>query len=226
MVAFVPISPTAARRLLQGVSAEDEGVLLSDFVEAGVIRAYARVLETCFADGASKEVRDAQIPRDLWKRIVAEGRVEQLLATSSVKLDDDGRVGGLPAVSITGVRFNEGNVRDVAMQHGDAFPETPIVMLAAQPVSVAPVADEALIQSAPEQQTPHPAEPIAAIRRPQRTGLPDDAVMVSIKEAMDILDVSRGTIGNLVKRGVLEDRKVGARTLIVAESIRSILKGE
>lgn len=219
MVAFVPISPAAARQLLTGITASQDE-LLSDFVGAGLIKAYARVVETLSANGGRSEVRDAQLKRDMWKRVVAEGKLERLLATSSVTLEGDALVGGRPSVIITGVRFNEANVRDVAAQHCDApsvvkRPEAP-----KKPKAVMPAATPTSPDAPPFIEIPDVAN---CADRKIRAGLPNDAVTVSIKDAMDILDVSRGTIGNLIKRDVLEARKVGSRTLIVADSIRAIL---
>lgn len=236
MVAFIPISPAAARHILHGVSNADEGTILSDFVEAGLIRAYARVVETLTADGGRSEIRDGQIPRALWKRIVAEGKVDQTLATGSVKLGGDGLVGGRPAVMITGVRFNEGNVRDVALQHGPT-PPAPVAAIAmpkAQPaqktlaVAPLPLID---IMDAPRTPTSSandvvivaaPPAPVAAAPR-KRVTLPEGDVMVSIADTMDILGVSRGTVGNLIKRGDLIAKKLGTRTMIFARSIRTLL---
>lgn len=122
MTAFVPISSAGARQILKGISEIDEGQFLSAFVEAGPVRAYAAVIETLSAEGGRTEVRDGRIPPMLWRRIVAEGKLQQVLASGSVRLDGDGLVGGRPAVMITGVRFNEANVRHVANQHGPTPP--------------------------------------------------------------------------------------------------------
>lgn len=237
MVAFIPISPAAARHILHGVSHEDEGTILSDFVEAGIVKAYARVVETLTADGGRTEVRDAQIPRPLWKRIVAEDKVGHALATGSVKLQGDGLVGGRPAVMITGVRFNEANVRDVATQHG---PTPPVAAPAMAPPKAKPVPKTTgslplidMINASPAASAKSQANvvpvvgasaPIAAAPR-MRATLPEGDVMVSIADTMDILGVSRGTVGNLVKREDLMAKKIGTRTMIFAKSIRELLKG-
>ena len=219
VVAFVPISPAAARELLNGVTA-NQNELLSDFVGAGLIKAYARVVETLSANGGRAEVRDAQLKRDMWKRVVAEGKLERLLATSSVTLEGDAFVGGRPSVIITGVRFNEANVRDVAAQHCGAPSAVKTPEAHEKPKAVIPAATPTAPNPPSRIEIPDAA---SCANRKVRAGLPNDAVTVSIKDAMDILDVSRGTIGNLIKRGTLESRKVGARTLIVADSIRAIL---
>ncbi|SFO02179.1 helix-turn-helix domain-containing protein [Sphingomonas sp. OK281] len=239
MVAFIPISPAAARHILHGISEADVGTILSDFVEAGLIRAYARVVETLTADGGRTEVRDAQIPRPLWKRIVAEEKVEHVLATGSVKLSGDGLVGGRPAVMITGVRFNEANLRDVASQHS---PTLPIAAPATAPQKAKPapkvspkvaanlplieIMDTLPTPTATPAATVKPAAivpaPVAATPRTRAT-LPEGDVMVSIADTMDILGVSRGTVGNLVKRGDLISKKLGTRTMIYAKSIRALL---
>lgn len=235
MVAFIPISPAAARHLLHGIGQEDEGTILSDFVEAGIIKAYARVVETLTADGGRTEVRDAQIPRPLWKRIVAEDKVGHALATGTVKLQGDGLVGGRPAVMITGVRFNEANVRDVATQHGStppiaaptmAPPKTKPVPKTAGLLPLIDMINASPSASAKSQATVEPvvgaSAPIATAPRIRAT-LPEGDVMVSIADTGDILGVSRGTVGNMVKRGDLISKKLGARTMIYAKSIRTLL---
>jgi len=235
VVAFIPISPAAARHLLHGIGQEDEGTILSDFVEAGIVKAYARVVETLTADGGRTEVRDAQIPRPLWKRIVAEDKVGNALATGSVKLQGDGLVGGRPAVMITGVRFNEANVRDVATQHGPtppiavptmALPKTKPVPKTAGPLPLIDIINASPAASAKAQATVESvvgaSAPIAAAPRIRAT-LPEGDVMVSIADTGDILGVSRGTVGNLVKRGDLISKKLGSRTMIYARSIRTLL---
>jgi excisionase family DNA binding protein len=43
---------------------------------------------------------------------------------------------------------------------------------------------------------------------------------------MDILGISRGTVGNMIRRGDLESKKIGARTLIPAASIRAVMSAD
>ncbi len=239
MVAFIPISPAAARHILHGISEADVGTILSDFVEAGLIRAYARVVETLTADGGRTEVRDAQIPRPLWKRIVAEDKVGHVFATGSVKLSGDGLVGGRPAVMITGVRFNEANLRDVASQHSPTLPITApatapqktkpapkVLPKVAEPLPLIEIMDtlptSAATPAAAVKRAAIAPAPVAATARARAT-LPEGDVMISIADTMDILGVSRGTVGNMVKRGDLVSKNLGTRTLIYAKSVRTFL---
>ena len=64
--------------------------------------------------------------------------------------------------------------------------------------------------------------PVAATPR-MRATLPEGDVMISIADTMDILGVSRGTVGNMVKRGDLISKNLGTRTLIYAKSVRTFL---
>lgn len=229
MVAFVPISPAAARQLLHGVSDADAGEFLSAFVEAGRIKAYADVVETLPAVGDPK--LGGRIPTALWRRIVAEGKLVQALTLASVKLDGDGLVGGKPAVMITGIRFNADDVKRVATQHGPTPPEPTVPAIVVTPIvsakrSAKPVAPppskppliEIMETAAPPVLKPAKAPAPAKVRH----GLPADAVTVTIKEACDILGVGRTKLNELMKTD-LEVKRIGRSVKIKAESIRAFL---
>lgn len=228
MVAFVPISPSAARQLLQGICEADTGQFLSAFVEAGRIRAYADVVETLPAGG--DPTLGGRIPTALWRRIVAEGKLVQALTLASVKLDGNGLVGSLPAVMITGIRFNADNVKRVAAEHG---PTPPIVP--SPPVTSAPAAiTKKVAKPAPalagtpplieimETMTPILKPAKAAMPVKVRRGLPADAVTVTIKEACEILDVGRTKLNELMKTD-LEVKRIGRSVKIKADSIRAFM---
>lgn len=231
MTAFVPISPTGARQILKGISQVDEGVFLSNFVEAGPVRAYAAVIETLSAEGGRTEVRDGRIPPMLWRRIVAEGKLQQVLSSGSVRLEGDGLVGGRPAVMITGVRFNEANVRHIAHQHA-AFPPPitafPIANPAVKPAKVVAPRSE---QVPAERDAPpliivaEHAPPLSpAAKTPTaRRGLAPDDVTVSIAEACEILGIGRTKLNELIKTD-LEIKRMGRRVQILAQSIRDYLE--
>ena len=238
MTAFVPISSAGARQILKGISEVDEGLFLSAFVEAGPVRAYAAVIETLSAGGGRTEVRDGRIPPMLWRRIVAEGKLQQVLASGSVRLDGDGLVGGRPAVMITGVRFNEANVRHVANQHGPtpppvaAFPVAasakPSVKAAAPKPTPSPIVADApplitmLVPAAPAP-TEAKRGPVRSDKKENiRRGLPDDAITVSIAEACEILGVGRTKLNELMKSD-LQIKRIGRSVKIIAQSIRDYL---
>lgn len=229
MVAFVPISPAAARQLLLGVTEADAGDFLSAFVEAGRIRAYADVVETLPAAG--NPTLGGRIPTALWRRIVAEGRLAQALTLGSVKLDGDGLVGRLPAVMITGIRFNADNVKRIAAEHGPVPAVAPSVLVTPVPAAITkkvtkPASPKAgtpplieIIETVP------PALKPAKVAMPPkvRRGLPADAVTVSIAEACEILDVGRTKLNQLIKTD-LEVKRIGRSVKIHADSIRDYLK--
>ena len=48
--------------------------------------------------------------------------------------------------------------------------------------------------------------------------------LVRIKEAQDLLGVSRSYVYRLMHKGILESRKIGNARRIVAESLRNILE--
>jgi excisionase family DNA binding protein len=228
VVAFVPISPAAARQLLDGIGEVDSGVLLGDFVEHGLIKAYARVVETLSTGGGRQEVRDARIPTTIWKRIVAEDKLPDVWATSSVRLEGDGLVGGRPALNVIGIRFEERAIKDAAIKHAaDPVPassRSPKVKATRQKAPVA--ADEPVeVASAPVAGTDAPP---LIIRAPSDAvevdrGLAADVLSVSVPRAMAIIDVSRTTIYKLLDEGKLNMTKVGGRTLVDADSIRGVL---
>ncbi len=211
MSAFQPISPRAALELLE---AADVGLdcarLLVDLAEAGLVKGYARLVETAVPGQATSEIRDSRIARTIWKRIVAEDKVADLYAAGSVRLGADGGPAG--SVSVLGIRFEEKSVRTAAVQHGAERPP-----LSPHPKSPAPVQTRSAspVAAAPEV----PAQDLAA---PRRTLAPD-AVGASVTDAAAVLGLSRGTIYKLIDAGTLESKKVGARRLVSADSIRALL---
>ena len=239
MVAFNPISPSAARQILTGISEADAGEFLSAFVEAGRVRAYAEVIETLPLDGGRSQTIDARIPALLWRRLVAEGHLPTALMMASVKLKGDGLVGGAPAVNITGIRFNPDNVHKVAAQHGPTppGPSAPGSMPPVSPVAPTPAgpgsarttakAKAAQPAEAPLIKMMEEAPPAAKAAKPAtptkvRRGLPDDAVTVTIAEACEILGVSRTKLNELMKTD-LEVKRIGRSVKIKAPSIRAFM---
>ncbi|MBT2185539.1 helix-turn-helix domain-containing protein [Sphingobium nicotianae] len=206
--AFKPIPPHAALKLLEdadvGVDAEQ---LLTDLAAAGLIKGYARVIAENEAT-----VRDSRIPRHIWEQIVTEDKVSDVFAGGSVRLGQGGKG---PARSIIGIRFDERSVHTAAECHGLVLPAKTTIP------EVKPNAGSSDLPKRDSQPVIKPVELEKAA--PRRMGLAPDVLTVSIKEAMAILGVSRGTINNLINREKLEISKVGGRVLIAAESIRVLL---
>jgi hypothetical protein len=190
--------------------------VLADFAVAGLVKAYARIIETDEADGRRTEVRDSRIPRDLWRRICGEGKVDDIWAIGSVRLPGSDLRDGLPAVSLIGIRFDDKSLQNVIAQHsGD-------VGSAAPPDQPELRTVHAMLSSPPPDEQPK-LEPVKTTTKPVRVGIPEGAITVTVKEAMAATGLGRTTIDKLMGNGTLVRVKVGARTLITAESIRALI---
>lgn len=207
--AFQPISPRAALQLLE---AADIGVdcsrLLADLAEAGLVKGYARLVEVVEPGKPAAEVRDGRIDRAIWKRIVAEDRVADVFGVGSVRLGED----ATGRASVLGIRFDEKSVIAAAAEHGREKSAPP-------PQAKAP---KAVVDQVAVAAKPAPTPPPVHVEQARRL-LPPDAVAASIDEAAAVLGLSRGTVYKLMDAGTLESKKVGARRLVSADSIRALL---
>lgn len=59
-----------------------------------------------------------------------------------------------------------------------------------------------------------------------KTTQPLPKLAYSIKEAVEVSSISRGTIYNHIAAGRLPTRKIGGRTLIPADALRAFILGE
>ncbi len=223
---FNPIAPRKAAELVDMADLGDASAVLADFAVAGLIKAYARIIETVDAGGAHAEVRDSRIPRDLWRRICDEGKVADIWATGSVRLPGSDLRGGTPSVSVIGIRFDDKSLQTVISQHSgpitamardvddaDAADAAPATPAAAQ---VEPVSKAVAV-------VPSSAAPAAVPTKRVRQGLPEGAVTVTVAQAEAAIALGRTTIDKLMKNGTLVRVKVGSRTLITVDSIRALL---
>lgn len=221
MTAFNPISPAAAVQILDAASVGAEHQrLLADLAMAGIIKAYARLIEKDVPGGVRAEVRDKRIDRSIWRRIVAEERTPDVFATGSVHL---GGQGYGERISVIGIRFDASSVTAAASDHGLAPP--PITTSraskskAASRQTVLPL-DGAAEEAVTEGSEAAPKDPA---RSTPRAALDPNAVALSKGEAADVLGVSLGTVNNLIRRGDLIAKKVGRRVLVQADSVRSLM---
>lgn len=217
MSAFNPIAPRHAASLVEQASLGDAAQVLVDFAAAGLVKGYARLIETVDAAGCS-EVRDSRVPRDLWRRIADAGKSDQVLSAMKISLDK-GPAG--PAVEITGIRFDDKSLQSVIGQH----------TAAARPV------DEVIAPKAEQREAPAVEMTVEAIEMPVASALPlpkpravlsalpEGAVLVTVNQAMAALGLGRTKINDLMVRGTLVRVKIDTRTLITAESIRALLPG-
>lgn len=217
MGAFRPISPQAAVQILDAadVGANSDQRLL-DFAIAGVVKGYARLIETAAPGQPRHEVRDSKIRRDLWRRIVHDHKVTEVYSAGSVHLEGDAAAGDLGRISVIGIRFDETSVHAAAAEHGAIAPAlSPVETKSryARPASTPPIAP-------PVADTP-PAFPTVK-RRPM---IEEGAVSISIDDAAAAIGVSRGTVYKLIDQGQLVAVKIGNRRLVRVDSIRALLDG-
>jgi excisionase family DNA binding protein len=219
---FNPIAPRRAAELAAAADLAEAATVLADFAVAGLIKAYARVIETTHADGTRTEVRDSRIPRDLWRRICDEGRTSDIWSSGSVRLAGSDLRGGVPAVSLIGIRFDDKSLLNVVAQHGGPVGHVQDTSAESEPRDRAAVpASAPSFEPAP---APAPAvqEPVSTAdpEKPLHRGIPHGAVTVTVAQAAAALGIGRTTVDKLMRNGTLVRVKVGARTLITADSIR------
>ena len=219
MGSFNPIAPRKAAELVDMADLGKASVVLADFAVAGLIKAYARIIETVDASGARAEVRDSRISRDLWRRICDEGKVADIWATGSVRLPGSDLRGGMPSVSLIGIRFDDKSLQTVIAQHGGE--PSPVVQ---PPKDARSDANRAAELPSALVATSSPLPPTEAVVSTKRTpqGLPDGAVTITVAQAEAALGLGRTTIDKLMKNGTLVRVKVGSRTLITVDSIRAM----
>lgn len=220
---FNPIAPRKAAGLVDLADLGDASAVLADFAVAGLIKAYARIIETVDAVGVRSEIRDSRISRDLWRRICDEGKVADIWATGSVRLPGSDLRGGMPSVSLIGIRFDDKSLQTVISQHGGPITAmTKDVGDANAPPTTPPAAQ---VQPVPEALAivPSPAAPEPVPTKRVRQGLPEGAVTVTVAQAEAATGLGRTTIDKLMKAGTLVRVKVGSRTLITVESIRNLI---
>ena len=210
MSAFRPISPRAAVQILEDADVGvDAALLLVDLAAAGVVKGYARLIESGASASAAVEVRNKRIDRVIWKEVVSEQVADQVYAVGSVRLSASG-------TSVIGIRFDEKSVRAAAARHGE-IPEEPAASI--KVVQIKPA-------SLPPEPVSKPVEAIApkevASARPAPI-LDASRVSLSVAEAAGVLGLSRGTIYKLLDDGQLGSVKIGGRRLVNADSVRELI---
>lgn len=216
MSAFSPIPPRLAIDLVQSAQLGEAGRVLVDFAAAGLVKGYARLIETVDARGTRTEVRDSRIPRNLWRRIVDEGRVEDAWTAGSVRLAGSDLVGGAPAVTVTGIRFDDVSLQATIAQHNLS---AGVGRVRRTPVTSVAATDAVLTEPPPTAVAP------ASLSRASPIAIPEGSVTVTIKQAMAALGLGRTTVDKLCGIGRLTRVKVGGRALITVDSIRTLVAG-
>lgn len=230
MTAFRPISPQDALQILDEAKiGADLQQLLANLAMAGVVKGYARLIETEVPGAARNEVRDSRIDRSIWRRVLAEGRVADVYQAGSVHL---GGQGAADRISVIGIRFDAISIAAAAREHGAASPPPTTASgfkgntakredavdprqprLALDPDVAPPAAAAPDDQDGDEQPKP----------RKVRASLDAGTIALSIADTADVLGVSIGTVRNQIASGKLRVKKIGRRTLVQADSVRSLV---
>jgi excisionase family DNA binding protein len=235
LVAHVPIHPRRAAEILEQAQIGDPYVVIANACEGGVIKGYAASTRTIYTDGRSELVRDRRIPSSDWRRIIAEGKVADI-ATATVRLEGSTAFDGGPKVTMIEIGFGERGLRDYVDRHGRQQPDqpgggsqsSPPDPLPASPVS--PVSSSrAIVQpaiSASEQVAGLPLfdAPANAPKNRQPMPVSPDALMLTIKQACAVTNLSRTTIYQLAKDGGLTIIKVRGRSMISREDIERLMQ--
>lgn len=142
MTGFAQLSPLGAADVIEKASIPEPQRLLADFAVAGVVRTYARVIETISAGTCAPRMLDATVSEAVWRRIIAEGKAEDVWATATARLEGSPNLGTL-AVSVFGITFNAADVQAAARRHGrtlESDPEPPASDIPARATPAAPQA--------------------------------------------------------------------------------------
>lgn len=215
MSAFTPIPPRSATEMFELEQAEGLKII-SDLAEAGLVKAYARLIERVQPCGSRESVRDKRIAPAMWRRIISEGKVSEVLS-GTVRLEGSSDFGGGPQVSLIGIRFDPASVRTAALEHGSASaqalqPSSPARtarQLVTEPVDLPVLAPDHTAQSKPPREEPR--------------SISSNAAQLKVEEAMAMLNIGRTKLYDLIAKEELELVKVGAGSRITRRSIDAFM---
>lgn len=212
MPEFVPATAVRALSLLEAAGVPDARRLLTDYAAAGLIRSYALIIETVDAGGPKPPDRGCAIAPDLWKRIVREGATPDVWTGGTVRLDASDFKGGLPAVSITGVGFHEGDLDRIVKHHGGHASSVKRRTAAASEAPTEPVTEDGGVDEPVPRKSTKPATP----------PIPPGAIFASVAQAGAVLNFKRTKINELMNDGRLAWRKIDGATKIEVASIMAL----
>lgn len=215
MSAFNPIAPRRAAELIEQAGIGNPANILVGSSSIGLVKAYARMIETKNADGTHSGVRDSRIPRDLWQRIADAEMGEQILSSFTVLLAAEP---ANPAVAISGIRFDDKSLLALIGQHSAAARHSNEMISP----NVAERAQQVTEVAAKEAKVPDAAAS-SPKARPALSALPEGAVLVTVNQAMAALGLGRTKVNDLMVKGTLVRVKIDTRTLITSESIRALI---
>ena len=218
MTAFNTISPQSAAALITQAGMGDPMAVLANHGMSGSIKGYADWMEKVQPNGSREEVRLKRIPREMWRRIIYEGKTADV-ATGTVHLDGSSDFGGGPKCAIVGILFDDMSLQATIARHSAKPRGYPARPKAPPPARISTASLSAVCGTPPVDHIPPER------RRPDPSAIPPGAITVTVKQAMAATGLGRTTIDGLMKRGVLERVKVGSRTLITVASIEKLIRG-
>ncbi|KQS03485.1 hypothetical protein ASG11_03755 [Sphingomonas sp. Leaf357] len=211
MTAVVPISPIKAVELVESAGILYARRVISDNAAAGLVKSYARVIETEPVAGGRDRVLGAAVPVDLWQRIIREGVVEDVWTGGTVRLPAADLIGGAPAVRITGIGFAAKHLHQTIEHHRG--------QVSTKPKAKTSVGQPVLCEIAASADAP------AKARQSDPAAIPHGALTVTVNQAMAALGLGRTKINDMMIKGTLVRVKNDTRTLTTTESIRVLVVG-
>lgn len=206
MKAFNPISPTQAAALVEAAGISEPMAFLTNNAVAGLVKGYARWMERLQPNGAREEIRDKRIAPELWRRIIAEGRVADVFG-GTVRLDGSTEFGGGPKYTIVGIRFDDAALMQLVAEHGNA-PRPPADLRRDRPP---PPSSEVV---------PEPAS--AKRTAPDPAAIPSGAILCTIKQAGEALGFGRTKVNELMNAGRLERKEIDGGVRITVSSVKAL----
>ncbi|GMM92432.1 hypothetical protein MTsN3n11_07340 [Qipengyuania sp. MTN3-11] len=210
MPAHQPILPAKAVELVKTRNLDRADALLADFAAAGLVKTYALVREIRPAAGPTEIVRDAQVPPEDWKRIVASENIQVALNGGTVRLEGSPLKGGIPSVLITGISFSEASLTKIL----DRYCSDPSVRASGPLPKRGPTTQESASKPSHQSQ-----------KRTQKGVPPIKAgdLTASVAQTMQATGLGRTKVDQLMQKGDLVRTKVGNRALITVESIERLV---
>lgn len=190
---------------------EDVGAIIADLASTGQIQAIAEHIDDHRYIDHTPD-RNETISEELWRRIGYQGKVKDVWDRGTVRLEGDAK-SHLSYVEIIGIKFEEAQVRFVLDRFG--------LKLAARKAGGASIIEPDAVLAPLDRAVPALTDDTASKAR--KVPPLDDRLAVTIDDAALMLSLGRTTIYAKISDGSLIAKKVGRRTLITTESIRSIL---
>lgn len=206
MKTFNPISPAQAAAIITDAGIDGPTEFLANNAVAGLIKTYAQWVERLQPNGGREEVRDKRLPPELWRRIIAEGKLADVL-TGTVRLAGSTDFDGGPKYTIVGIRIDDVSLLQRVAEYGN-HPHPPAVVEKRQPNEIA--------------EESQPQRPSAKKRRspkvPDLAVLESGALLLSVAQVAVALARGRTWVYARIKDGTLVQPEGDTR--VTAESVR------